>query len=83
MPTEETSFDFIPALWAMRKMAGMLDLERMRVEGRTSEAQIRRLISKFGFTVYDASPKFGKLFADSLWKYKTSFVPFGCYPERI
>ena len=81
VPTEETSFDFIPALWAMRKMAGMLDLERMRVEGRTSEAQIRRLISKFGFTVYDASPKFGKLFADSLWKYKTSFVPSDVTPS--
>ncbi len=81
VPTEETSFDFIPTLWAMRKMAGMLDLERMREEDRTSEAQIRQLSSKFGFTVYDASPKFGKLFADSLWKYKTSFVPSDVTPR--
>ncbi len=74
VPTQETSFDFIPALWAMRKMAGMLDLERTKGESRTREAQIKRLSSKFGFTVYDISQKFAELFAGSLWKYKTTFV---------
>ena len=83
VPTEETSFDFIPALWAMRKMAGMLDLERTKGEGRTREAQIKRLSSKFGFTVYDISPKFGELFAGSLWKYKTSFVPSDVTQSRF
>ncbi len=74
VPTEATSFDFIPAQWAMRKMAGILDLERTKGENRTREAQTKQLSSRFGFTVYDISPKFGELFADSLWKYKTSFV---------
>lgn len=75
LPTEEKSYDFIPTLWAMRKMAGMLDLERTKGQNPKLTSQIKRLSSLFGLKTCDVTLKFEKLFADLLWKYKTSFVP--------
>jgi Ca-activated chloride channel family protein len=73
-PIMEKSNNFIPGLWAMRRMASLLDLERTRGQNQSLKDQIRKLGQEFGLLIYNTSPKFEKASSDLLWKYKTSFV---------
>ena len=71
---DEKSNNFVPTLWAMRRMASLLDVERTRGQNQPLKEQISKLGQEFGLLIYDTSPKYEKAFSDLLWKYKTSFV---------
>lgn len=74
-PKEPHAYGFIAPLWAMRKMASLMDLERTKGQNQIIGEQIKKLSDEFGFMNYDTSPRHEKLFVNLLWKYKTSFVP--------
>ncbi len=76
-PMMEKSNNFIPALWAMRRMASLLDIERTRGQNQSLKDQIGKIGQEFGLLIYDTSPKFEKAFSDLLWKYKNVVCNLG------
>lgn len=75
LPKEQHAYGFIAPLWAMRKIASLMELERTRGQNQILGEQIKKLSDEFGFMNYDTSPRHEKFFVNLLWKYKTSFIP--------
>ncbi len=76
--TQGSSYYFIPPLWAMRRMANLLDLEKTRGQDHSLVANIQELAEAYGFEICDHSPGHEQAFSQLLWKYKTS-----CIPEEV
>ncbi|MGC8659657.1 MAG: hypothetical protein ACP5U1_11340, partial [Desulfomonilaceae bacterium] len=53
----------------------ILDLERTKGQNPKIASQVKRLSARFGLKTCDTSVQSEELFADLLWKYKTSCVP--------
>jgi Ca-activated chloride channel family protein len=73
--SQETPYNFIPSLWAMRRMANLLDLERTKGLNHSSEELIRGIADSFGFEICEDHLGCEQAFSKLLWRYKTSFIP--------
>ena len=73
--SQETPYKFIPSLWAMRRMANLLDLERTKGLNHSSEELIRGIADSFGFEICEDHLGCEQAFSKLLWRYKTSFIP--------
>jgi Ca-activated chloride channel family protein len=73
--TQGSFYHFIPPLWAMRRMANLLDLQRTRGQDHSLVEKIQDLAETFGFEICDHSPGSEQAFSQLLWKYKTSYIP--------
>ncbi len=73
--SQKTPYHFIPPLWAMRRMANLLDLERTKGQNHSSEELIRGITDSFGFEICEDHLGCEQTFSKLLWRYKTSFIP--------
>ncbi len=75
VPSQKTPYHFIPPLWAMRRIANLLDLERTKGLNHSSEELIRGIADSFGFEICEDHLGCEQAFSKLLWRYKTSFIP--------
>lgn len=69
------SYEFVPQIWAMRRMAHLMDIVRTKGQNHLLAEQMRNLSDKFGFEIREPIPGGEQAFSELLWKYKTSLAP--------
>lgn len=80
-PLEDRQHPFLPAVWAMRETARLLERDRLKGTESGAREEAKKLAKEFGFklpaTLLDASPQSAsgeREFASLLWLFKTSNV---------
>ncbi|MFH0959763.1 MAG: VWA domain-containing protein [Pseudomonadota bacterium] len=73
--TQARPHHFIAHLWAMRRMANLIDLDRTKGKNQSLVGKIGEINQSFGFETRDDDLAGERDFYKLLWKYKTSFIP--------
>ncbi len=82
LPRVEKDHPYVPAMWAMRRMAGLLEQYQIKGPGSEVKTQIADLAGEFGFKIPASTELDGSSGPKStdksegglLWKFKTSHV---------
>lgn len=82
-PLVDRSRSYISDIWAMRKMARLMEKQRFKgVEPETSE-QIANLAKEYGFRTLPATSPAASSWGPLFWQFKTSVVPSDVASDRF
>lgn len=83
LPKTDNSRPYVSELWGMRRVAKLMEKERVKGSEPETTEHIRRLCDEFGFVSGDsgssAIQRFGRIYR----KFKTSFVPADVYSDKV